>query len=174
VRFRRTLRVAETPGARIIARFHDGTPALAEYAVGEGRALLFASDLNNDWNDFPRRPPFVPFVHETIRYLMGSRERPREFLIGSLPADLPRQPGIARREEGGDRVVINVDPRESDPARVSVDEFRASVDVLAQERSTVVEEDAMRREASQNYWWYVIAALVAVLIGESLLARRVA
>jgi hypothetical protein len=199
VRFRRTLRVAETPGARVLARFHDGTPALVEYAAGEGRALLLASDLNNEWNDFPRRPTFVPFVHETLRYLMGSRERSREFLIGSMPASLPRQPGIVRasagsarpepgrrmtsaqdslvggrREEDGGRVSINVDPRESDPGRLSADEFRASVSVVRADVSTAVEDDAIRRESSQSLWWYAIAALVAVLIGESLLARRVA
>ena len=56
VRFRRTMQLAQTDAGRVLARFADGTPAIVEHAVGRGRALVFASDLNNDWNDFPDVP----------------------------------------------------------------------------------------------------------------------
>ncbi len=61
------------PSAQVLARFDDAAPALIEYNGATGRAVVFASDLNDAWNDFPRRPSFVPFVHEALRYL----ERPR-------------------------------------------------------------------------------------------------
>ncbi|MXY25945.1 MAG: hypothetical protein F4Y45_15685 [Acidobacteria bacterium] len=57
------------PAAEVLARFDDGAPALLEYPDAPGRVLIFGSDLNDDWNDFPRRPGYVPFVHEALRYL---------------------------------------------------------------------------------------------------------
>ena len=57
------------PAAEVLARFDDGVPALLEYPDAPGRVLIFGSDLNDDWNDFPRRPGYVPFVHEALRYL---------------------------------------------------------------------------------------------------------
>src|SRR3954463_2064378 len=38
---------------RAIARYTDGAPALAERTGGEGHILLFTSDLDRRWNDFP-------------------------------------------------------------------------------------------------------------------------
>ena len=66
--FTATVRIA-LPAAEVLARFDDGDPALLEYPDGPGRVLIFGSDLNDDWNDFPRRPGYVPFVHEALRYL---------------------------------------------------------------------------------------------------------
>ena len=56
----------------LLASFDSGEPALVEYAGAGGRALIFASDLNDAWNDFPRRASFVPFVHEMVRYLAAA------------------------------------------------------------------------------------------------------
>ena len=66
--FTATARIA-LPAAEVLARFENGDPALLEYQDAPGRALIFGSDLNDDWNDFPRRPGYVPFVHEALRYL---------------------------------------------------------------------------------------------------------
>ncbi len=57
------------PSADVLARFDNGDAALLEHTGTTGRALVFASDLNAAWNDFPRRPDYVPFVHEALRYL---------------------------------------------------------------------------------------------------------
>ncbi len=70
--FNRAARVT-MPSAEVLARFDDGSPALLEYMAVPGRALVFASDLNNAWNDLPRRPGYVPFVHEALRYLAPRR-----------------------------------------------------------------------------------------------------
>ena len=68
VRFERTWRI-RPEGWDIAARFSDGTPALLERAEGRGRIVLFASDLDRRWNDFPVQPSFVPFVVEAVRYV---------------------------------------------------------------------------------------------------------
>ena len=66
VRFTGAVRVT-LPDGDLLASFDSGDPALIEYAAAPGRALIFASDLNDAWNDFPRRAGFVPFVHEMVR-----------------------------------------------------------------------------------------------------------
>ena len=66
-RFTGTARLALS-SAEALARFDDGDPALLEYTDAPGRVLVFGSDLNDAWNDFPRRTGYVPFVHEALRY----------------------------------------------------------------------------------------------------------
>jgi hypothetical protein len=61
--------------SRVIARLSDQTPLLLERKIGEGRALLLASGLDNLTNDFPLHPIFVPFVEQTARYLSGTERR---------------------------------------------------------------------------------------------------
>jgi hypothetical protein len=58
--------------ARVIARLGDQTPLLLEKSIGEGRAILLTSGLDNLTNDFPLDPSFVPFIEQTARYLGGS------------------------------------------------------------------------------------------------------
>ncbi len=53
----------------VLARFSGGDAALTEQTVGQGRLLVFTSDLDNQWSRFPLNPAFVPFTVETARYL---------------------------------------------------------------------------------------------------------
>ena len=59
-------------GARVIARFTDGTPAILEGRYGSGRALLVATDVNTGWSDLALKSMFVPFMHRSVRYLHPS------------------------------------------------------------------------------------------------------
>ncbi|HVR72211.1 MAG TPA: BatA domain-containing protein, partial [Vicinamibacteria bacterium] len=47
----------------VLARFDDGTVALAEHRLGQGRALVWTSTLDTFWNDLPLQPVFLPFLH---------------------------------------------------------------------------------------------------------------
>ena len=40
--------------------------------MGQGRLLVFTSDLDNQWSRFPLNPAFVPFAVETARYLTAA------------------------------------------------------------------------------------------------------
>lgn len=71
-RFYASFAVDAGVGARVIARFMDGTPAVLEGRSGSGRALLVASDLNTGWSDLALRSAFVPFMHRSVRYLHPS------------------------------------------------------------------------------------------------------
>jgi hypothetical protein len=70
--------------SRVIARLSDQTPLLLEKKIGEGRALLLASGLDNLTNDFPLHPVFVPFVEQTARYLSGTERRSGSRLADSF------------------------------------------------------------------------------------------
>ena len=124
--FRRVARV-EGAACQAIARLTTGEAAILDCEAGEGRAIVLASDLDNRWNDFPLRTTFVPFVHETLRYLSGTRLHNGEFQVADVPAGVPPTPGFATitehrgRSVEKRRVVVNVDPRESELSRMSED-----------------------------------------------------
>ena len=176
-RFNRTLAFndvdADAAPGTVIVRFDDGSPALVEHVVGAGRVLVFASDLGNVWNDFPRRPTFVPFLHETVGYLTAHRMQPRELLIGDAPPGAPDEPGVVTLGDAR-RVVLNVDPRESDPTPLAPELFEASVGRLAVAAAREVRDEGDEREASQRLWRYALMLMALVLVAEGLLASRVA
>lgn len=78
-----------TPGdsARVIARFDDGTPALAEHSVGRGRVAVWTSSLDVFWNDLALQPVFLPFVHRLAEHL-GGRGEPLPWLLAGQILDL--------------------------------------------------------------------------------------
>jgi hypothetical protein len=169
-----TLRASDCP---TLARFTTGEAALVDCDLGAGRAVVLASDLDNQWSDFPLHATFVPFVHEVIRYLSGGR-RSSDYLIAQVPAGVPPLPGIApfTAVQGASPrlVAVNVDPAESDPGRLTADEFQTAVTRL-QDGATVAQQvEAGQREESQHLWQYVLAVMIAMLIVESALATRTA
>ena len=170
-RFRRALGIDDR-GWQTIARFSDGAAALVERRAGRGRVVFFASDLNNRWNDFPLQPTFVPFLHETMRYLTNDRREPSSFAVGDAPAGAPRRPGIVTIGNPPRRVTINVDARESDPGRLSEEEFLASL--RRAESGGEADAPSMGRqvEAEQGYWRYALAFVLVTLMVEGIVGRK--
>lgn len=80
----RGLQVADEEDAQILARFDDGSVALAEKRVGEGRVLAWTSTLDVFWNDLPQQPVFLPFVHQLVRYASGRAEAAAAFTAGQV------------------------------------------------------------------------------------------
>ncbi len=125
IEFRRYFRFEDPgpdAGVRPLMRFDDGADSLAafDHASGEGRIMWFASTADLEWNDFAKYPDFIPFVHETIPYLVRFGEsrinlslgepfrqvyeayeysprvvvippRPREEAAAGLPSAIPKQ-----------------------------------------------------------------------------------
>ncbi len=76
--YRKVILLGPTPDTgerKVLARFSDGAVALVESAIGKGRALLYCSTLDRDWNDLPIHAGFVPFALETVRHLARKHER---------------------------------------------------------------------------------------------------
>jgi uncharacterized membrane protein len=116
-RFFRYRRMDETDGAAVIARFDDGAIALADIALGEGRVLLWTSDLTNAWNDFPVQPVFLPFMHQMVRYLAAYEPLRPSYTVGQV-LDLAalidvQESEIVVNAPAGERRVESTAPGES-------------------------------------------------------------
>ena len=169
VTFTRSALLKAGAAGTVIARYTDGTPALIEERTGKGRVLLLASDLNYRWNDFPLQPSFVPFVHETVRYLAASRATRTEYVVGELPAH-GAATGVLTI--GTRQVAINVDPRESDPGVLTTEAFRDSVTRLQAPVARQAGVAERLREDGQGLWRYGLLLMLLTLVGEGLIGRR--
>jgi hypothetical protein len=109
VLFDRAWQVDAGPAWRVVARYTNGGTAVAErLSTTSGRVLLFTSDLDRKWNDFPLNPAFVPFTQEVARYLGARPPAAPAYLVAefqklvtrSSGASQPRAVRLARQTEG--------------------------------------------------------------------------
>ncbi|HEX9886815.1 MAG TPA: BatA and WFA domain-containing protein [Longimicrobiales bacterium] len=80
----REMQITEGEAARVLARYDDGSVALAERLAGEGRVLVWTSTLDVFWNDLARQSVFLPFVHQLIRHASGRTETLAAFTAGQV------------------------------------------------------------------------------------------
>ena len=167
-------RLADQAGRVVLARFSGGDPALAEQVVGQGRLLVFTSDLDNHWSRFPLNAAFVPFAVETARYLSAGRRQGQSWLLPDVPAGTPAVPGVITVGEGAGmrRVAVNVDTRESSPAVTSADEFNAGIERTSRSETRDATGGARTVEERQRWWRTGLMVMLAALAGEALLGRR--
>jgi hypothetical protein len=160
------------PSCQTLATFTSGDAAMLDCAAGGGRAIVVASDLNNRWNDFPIRASFVPFLDQAVRYLSSGDNRGTEYLVGDVPPGVPAVPGVATltSSSGARRVVVNVDPRESDIDRMAVADFQASITRLKDVASQDARADVASQESHQRLWQYVLATMIIALAVEGVVA----
>jgi hypothetical protein len=157
-------------GWTIAARFTDGTPALVERHEDAGRIVLFASDVDRRWNDFPLHPSFVPFTVEAVRYVCGSRDDASDYVVARAPQGARPEPGVYKI--AGDRsVAVNVDPRESATAAMNEDDFRSMVEVVNAGTTGGADARAQETENRQGYWRYGLMLMLAALVAESFIGK---
>lgn len=169
VRVERAWTVRDLPGATTLLTLSSGRPALSELSLGRGRVFLCSTDLARRWNAWPLHPTFMPFVVEAIRYVSNEAPRPRDVLVsGTADGDASR-PGVLTRPDG-ERVAVNVDPRESRLETLSAEELLAGVERVPRD----VDRRQLRAEAEQGQrlWRVVLLALLLVLALEALAAGR--
>ncbi len=77
-------RLGEVDHDAVLARFDDGAVALAERRVGAGRVIAWTSTIDTYWNNVALQPVFLPFIHETAKYLAGHTEVPPFVTIGDV------------------------------------------------------------------------------------------
>ena len=83
-RFFRSRDLELGPEGRVLARFDDGSVALAERRLGDGHVLVWTSTMDAFWNDLAVQPVFLPFIHQVMRHLGGYRERVPWFTTGQV------------------------------------------------------------------------------------------
>jgi Aerotolerance regulator N-terminal len=130
-----------TQGARVVASFDDGAPALLEARRGKGRVLLFTSSADRDWTDWPIRTSFLPAMQRFAAWLAGGLDDRR---------DPPAKPGEAHalRLEPGEELVALVGPDGRERRRAEL------------ERAGLREEGGVPRFAAREpgLWQVKIAA----------------
>jgi len=109
--------VEPVAGARVLIRLDDGekSPLLLERAYERGKAFLWTTSIDADWNVFPQSPAtLIPLVHELLRYggtgLVPARATP---VGGTLELELtsfPRAPALVQPD--GTRARLDLEPRE--------------------------------------------------------------
>jgi hypothetical protein len=164
-----------TADCAVLARFTTSEPALIDCAAGDGHALIIASDLDNRGNDFPLHATFVPFVHESVRYLAGGERQAAEYLVGEVPPGVPAVPGVAAvsQRPASNLVAVNVDPAEIDPGRLSADEFMGAVASSGGGAQAGAHLLASEQEDRQHIWQYVLGMMLVMLLVESWVAAKV-
>lgn len=106
----RAYQVAAGDSVSILARFDDGTVALAERRVGRGRVLVWSSTLDAFWSDMALKPVFLPFVHRLVRYASGRTPVLESFTAGQV---LDVTDGPAMESAGIPQVSAALDSAES-------------------------------------------------------------
>ena len=81
-RFFRARDFTPMDSATVLARFDDGSVALAELQYGRGTVLVWTSTLDNFWNDLALQPVYLPFVHRVSEYVGGRTEALPWFTAG--------------------------------------------------------------------------------------------
>jgi hypothetical protein len=75
------------PADRVLARFDDGAVAAAERKLGLGRVIVWTSALDDSYTDLPRKPVYLPLVHQLIKYL-GQFEASRSWMTVGQVVDV--------------------------------------------------------------------------------------
>lgn len=101
-------KVRPVEAATVIARFHEGDPALVEKTHGAGRILVFTSSLGRVWSDFPLRSPYVPFWYRAVQYVSQLQENPAALRVGQV---LPVEEWAADSTPGSSRTWNVLDPK---------------------------------------------------------------
>jgi hypothetical protein len=172
VRFSRVVRIGRSNRSTAIARFGNGLPALLEIEGTRGRMLLFTSDLASHWNDFSLHAAFVPFVHDVVRYLVAGRPPASQVHVGARPGPQWSEPGVVVDSNGGARVAVNVDLRESDRSQMTPAAFGAAVPRARSVERPLVSREARAQESNQSWWRYGLMLMLAGLVAESVVGRR--
>jgi hypothetical protein len=72
------------PEDRVLARYDDGGVAAAEKRIGTGRVIAFSTSLDDSWNNFGRRPVYLPFVHQMVKYLARYEQPSSWYTVGQV------------------------------------------------------------------------------------------
>ena len=128
-------RGSAAPRCQTLARFTTGDEALVECPAGDGRALVLRVRSRQPLERFsaardvravPARGRAVSGERAGACARVFRRRRAGGALRTPGVVTLAAAPG-ASRPAAPRRVAINVDPREADPARMSVDDFQSAV-----------------------------------------------
>ena len=101
----RRLNAAALPGARVVAKFDNGDPALLEVPVGKGRVLVLTSCWHPDDSQLALSTKFVPLLYSLLEYSGAANPLPAQFHVGDVVPlgtfTTPGQPALTLRAPDG-------------------------------------------------------------------------
>jgi hypothetical protein len=101
---------ASIPGARVLAKFDSGDPALVEAPAGKGRVIILASGLGAEDSQLALSTKFVPLLYTMVEQSAGIPQFAAQFVVGDplpvrAPAD-PKNQTITVKPPGGSDVIL--------------------------------------------------------------------
>ena len=201
-KFARYWETTDTQLSRVLARFGDGRPAIVERTIGHGTSIALVSAIDNDWNDFSRQSVFLPFVHQTVRYLAVQTGKQTTFTSGDL---LPVPDGESLKDPQGQMVsvagktgvtatqpgfylqtnkdgvqdfcyAVNGNMAEADPATVSTDEIVAAIQRAPDEVLGELGGDPTAApddgKKDAGLWWYLVWGILTLSFAELVLGNK--
>ncbi len=68
---------------KTVLKLVDGTPAVVEKSVGDGRVILFNTTADSAWSDLPAKPGvFVPMLYRSIGAIVEKRDESLNLTVG--------------------------------------------------------------------------------------------
>lgn len=193
-KFARYWETTDTQRSRVLARFGDGRPAILDRQIGTGTSLALMSAPDVRWNDLPLQSVFLPFMHQSMKFLAVQTARRTTFFVGEIPSvpegyslkgpdgrDQPTIPGFySILDNAGtvqSQIAINAALSESNPATIPPEELAASVessagDALTSSPVSGLPTTGSSDSESSNLWWYLLCGVVVLSAGELILANR--
>ncbi|HYF51792.1 MAG TPA: BatA domain-containing protein [Planctomycetota bacterium] len=152
-KFTKYMVVTDSQASKVLARYIDGRPALLEQNLGNGFVLLFTSSAGMKWNDLCLNGGvFVPFIHESMKYLAVHSEgltnaavgdalgfnsaveltAPDGSALNSTPGSTPpaaKLPGLysVKRGDKNERLAVNIPRSESEVPLLDAAELSAAI-----------------------------------------------
>lgn len=96
--------VRPNPTALLLARMSHGLPGIVEEKRGRGRSMLITFSADTSWTNWPVRPTWLPFLHQTLISMITANE----LAIGTIRPGMPVSATITS-EEARDMALIMPD-----------------------------------------------------------------
>lgn len=81
----RVIAADAVPGARVVAGFDSGDPALLEIPAGRGRVLMLMTGWHPEDSQFALATKFVPFIYSILEMAGGAVTTTGQTLVGEAP-----------------------------------------------------------------------------------------
>ena len=192
----------DTQLARVLARFGDGRPAMVERDISKGVSIMLVSAIDPAWTDFAQQSVFLPFVHQTARYLAVQTGQQTVFTSGDL---LPVPDGDTLKDPQGQVVplsgktgfyaaqpgfyqaldksgaldityAVNGSMSEADPATIGGDEIVAAIERAPDEVLGGLDGDSAATpdegKKDAGLWWYLLLGIMGLSFAELVLGNK--
>ncbi|MDD3147779.1 MAG: VWA domain-containing protein, partial [Candidatus Riflebacteria bacterium] len=94
--------VRPNPAALLLSRLSHGLPGIIEEKRGRGRSMLVTFSADTSWTNWPVRPTWLPFLHQTLVSMITAGD----LSIGTIRPGMPVSATISA--EANDKIVLKM------------------------------------------------------------------